>query len=134
MILTLRILFLLALALISGMATWASLRCALFDIPSPVLGHPWFLTTLVDAYLAFLTFYAWVAWKERHWLARIFWLLAIILLGNIAMAVYVLRELFTVSAGGRVSEVITRRYEQRWRLAAAMAVCGIGLYLYAWQQ
>ena len=53
----------------------------------------WFQATLVDAYCGFFIFYAWVAYKENHWLARVAWFLAIMLLGNIAMAIYGLIQL-----------------------------------------
>lgn len=54
---------------------------------------PWFLTTLLDAYLGFLIFYVWVAYKERTALSRILWFLSIMALGNMAAAFYVLLQL-----------------------------------------
>jgi cell shape-determining protein MreD len=53
----------------------------------------WFRATLLDAYFGFITFYVWVAYKERTNFARAAWLLAILLLGNFAMSAYVLRQL-----------------------------------------
>src|SRR6185295_9198084 len=53
----------------------------------------WTIATLVDAYYGFVTFYVWVLWKERRTLPRACWFVAIMLLGNIAMSVYVLRQL-----------------------------------------
>jgi hypothetical protein len=53
----------------------------------------WTLATLADAYFGFLTFYVWVWFKERTAGARAGWLVAIMLLGNIAMSIYVLRQL-----------------------------------------
>ena len=51
---------------------------------------PWFIATLADAYFGFLTFYLWLAYKESTWLRRILWLVAILSLGNFAMAGYLL--------------------------------------------
>jgi len=53
----------------------------------------WTIATLADAYCGFLTFYAWVFYKERTALARTAWFVAIMLLGNFAMATYVLLAL-----------------------------------------
>ncbi len=57
---------------------------------------PWFTATLMDAYFAFLTFFAWVAYKETSWMARGAWLVAILLLGNFAMSGYLLWQLSTI--------------------------------------
>lgn len=73
---------------------WASSQQALWKMPPEVVGHPWFIATLFDAYFGFLFFWLWVAYKETSWPARIGWLIGILLLGNIAMAVYVLIQLF----------------------------------------
>jgi predicted permease len=110
----------------------ASLQCPLFAIPADVLGHPWFIATLVDAYWAFITFFVWVAWKEQAGAARVLWFLAIILLGNIAMALYFLRELFSVSPTEGIDPVFTRRNPGHLLLAGALTVGGFGVYLLAW--
>jgi hypothetical protein len=71
--------------------------------------HPWFIATLFDTYWAFLTFYCWVVYKEVSWIARTAWLLGILLLGNIAMAVYMLIQLFRVPVNARIEDVLLRR-------------------------
>jgi hypothetical protein len=53
----------------------------------------WTYATLADAYFGFLTFYVWVWFKERTAGARAGWFGAIMLFGNIAMSIYVLRQL-----------------------------------------
>ncbi len=109
MILLLRGFFLVVLVTMIGVTGWASSEVALWDTPRTIAMHPWFLATLADAYWGFLTFYLWVAYKERSWLGRIGWLVAILLLGNIAMAVYALIQLFKVPADGKVEDVLLRR-------------------------
>jgi hypothetical protein len=58
-----------------------------------LLQDRWFIATLCDAYFGFLTFYIWVVVREHHWGARIGWFVAIMLLGNFAMATYALIQL-----------------------------------------
>lgn len=70
----------------------ASLVRPVFD-NAALLADPWFQATLCDAYFGFLTFYVWVAWKERSWLSRLCWFVLIMGLGNLAMSVYVLLQL-----------------------------------------
>ena len=69
----------------------------------------WFRATLADAYCGFLTFYAWVFYKERGLAARVGWFVAIMLLGNIAMAIYVLLQLARLRPGEPVSRLLLRR-------------------------
>jgi hypothetical protein len=68
----------------------------------------WTYATLADAYFGFLTFYAWVFYKEPRALARVGWFVAIMLLGNIAMAVYVLLQLAKLPAGAPMSQLLLR--------------------------
>ena len=88
---------------------WASSEVALWKTPREVVTHPWFIATLFDTYFAFLTFYAWLAYKETSNLARALWLLAILLLGNIAMAGYLLRELFRLPTNATMEDLLLRR-------------------------
>lgn len=109
MILVLRFFFLLVLLSMLAVTSWASLECALWKTPREVVTHPWFIATLFDTYWAFLTFYCWVAYKEVSWIARLAWLIGILLLGNIVMAIYMLIQLFRVPADGRIEDVLMRR-------------------------
>jgi len=81
--------------LLSMMAStfWASMDRSVFQTGRGLWPDPWFLTTLLDAYLGFLLFYVWVAYKERTTLSRILWFLLIMALGNMAAAFYVLLQL-----------------------------------------
>jgi hypothetical protein len=131
MIIFLRILFVVVIASMLAITGWASLQCALFAIPREVFTHPWFLATLVDAYWAFIAFHVWVAWKERSLAARVLWFVAIILLGNIAMAAYLLRELFGVSAQGPLDPVFVRRNPGHLALPSLLTVAAVAVYLLA---
>lgn len=106
----LRLLFSIVLLTMFGLILWASNHTALFDIPREVFTHPWFITTLFDAYLAFVAFWVWLAWKEGTVAARVLWLLTILLWGNPAIAGYMLLELARVKReGGGLDDVFTRK-------------------------
>jgi predicted permease len=109
MIWFLRIVAILVLITMLTVTTWASNYVALWNMPRAVATHPWFIATLFDTYFAFLAFWAWVAYKETSRLARALWLLAILVLGNIAMAVFVLLELFRVPSDATIEQVLLRR-------------------------
>lgn len=109
MILFLRIAFACVLLTMLAVTGWASSEVALWHTPRAVATHPWFIATLFDTYFAFLTFYLWVAYKEVSLWARIGWLVAILLLGNIAMAIYMLIQLCRLPRTARLEELLLRR-------------------------
>ena len=73
-----------------SMITWVSLHKSIMLSPNEFSWAltPWAVATLFDAYFGFVTFYAWVFYKETSWLARMVWFVAIMGLGNIAMNRY----------------------------------------------
>lgn len=109
MIIFLRIFFLGVLAAMLWVTSRASMDAAIWQLPPSLTGDLWFQATLADAYFGFLTFFVWLAYKERGWLARIVWLVAILLLGNIAMSVYCLIQLFRVPASADLRDVLLRK-------------------------
>lgn len=127
MIVGLRIFFAVVVASMLAVTSWASLRCPLFAVPREVYGHPWFVATLFDAYWGFLTFYVWVFYKQTAWVARAAWLIAILLLGNIAMAAYCLGELFHVPTGAPAAAALTTRRDGIGVLGPVLAAIGIGV-------
>ena len=108
MIQALRIFFVLVLVSMVGVTSWAGAKVALWEIPASVGGHPWFIATLFDTYWAFFTFYLWVCYKERSALARVVWFVAIVLLGNMAMAAYALAVLWHVPRRAPMERVLLR--------------------------
>lgn len=91
----LKLLFGAILAVMLVVTVQASLHQSVLDWHGLVAGPDrwWTIATLADAYCGFLTFYAWVFYKERTAPARAGWFVAIMLLGNFAMATYVLLAL-----------------------------------------
>lgn len=131
MILFLRALFLVVLTSMLCVTSWASLQCPLFAVPREVFTHPWFVATMFDAYWGFVTFLVWVCYKEASWLARGAWLVAIMLLGNIAMASYCLAELFRTPVDGQFADLLIRRRTSVGRLGPALAITGAAVIAFA---
>lgn len=71
--------------------------------------NPWAVATLWDCYLGFLTFFVWVCFKERSPALKVLWFVLIMCLGNIAMSVYVLIQLFRLKPGEPLRNVLLRR-------------------------
>jgi hypothetical protein len=92
---------------------WATIRASLdrdvITATTDLIKDPWVVAALCDAYFGFLTFYLWVFYKEPRPLARIAWFVAIMLLGNFAMAAYVLRELARLQPGEPAHAILLRR-------------------------
>lgn len=112
MIWRLRILFLVILLTMLVVTTTASLQENILKIPPSVTGDPWFIATLFDAYFGFLTFYAWVFYRTPCWAGRIIWFVLIMLLGNIAMAAYMVRLLFKLPTTATAVDILVRRDNQ----------------------
>jgi hypothetical protein len=86
--------FVCILLLMLVATTSASLQQSILAMPQGVQSNVWFQATMCDAYSGFLTFYVWVFYRSPHWLSRTTWFIAIMLLGNIAMAAYALYRLY----------------------------------------
>lgn len=105
----LKLIFSLILLTILGATLWSSAQMPFWETPQSVVGHPWFIATLVDTYLAFFTYWLWVAYKERSNFVRVAWLLGIFALGNIAMAAYALIQLWRLPPNATVEDFLLRR-------------------------
>ncbi len=104
----LTLLFSVILAAMLAVTGWASSRVALWSA-GPSLKDPWMIATLFDAYCGFLTFFAWVCWKETRAGGRAVWFVLVMTLGNIAMAVFVLRELARLGPEDGMRELLVKR-------------------------
>ena len=110
-----------------AVTSWASLQCPLFGVPRAIATHPWFIATLFDAYWGFITFYVWVCYKQTTLIARLAWFVAIMLLGNIAMAAYCLAELLSISSRDALTGLLTARREGPGKLGLVLAALGIAV-------
>lgn len=102
----LRLAFLFVLATMLCATSWARWQGALWKTPHEVVGHPWFIATRFDCYSGFLTFYAWLCDKASGWL------IAILLLGSMAMSSYMLITLHRLPADARIAQVWPRQKSQ----------------------
>jgi hypothetical protein len=104
-------LFAFILVSLLGFTGWASTQQSVLDwggLTAPP-DNLWTIATLIDAYYGFLTFYVWVLWKEPRALPRVAWFIAIMLLGNMAMAAYVLRQLARLEPGDSMAPLLSVR-------------------------
>ncbi|MDH3253976.1 MAG: DUF1475 domain-containing protein [Acidobacteriota bacterium] len=106
---SLKIVFLLVLLAMLAVTTVASLDRGVFDAGADLWQDPWFRATLADAYFGFLAVYLWIAYKERTWGRRILWFVLLVTLGNIAIAVYVLLQLFRLPASATMDDLLLRK-------------------------
>ncbi len=49
---------------------------------------PWGIVSLVDVYVGFIFFSAWVVYREKHLWAALLWVAAIMILGNFPAGIY----------------------------------------------
>lgn len=107
----LRLIFGFILVSLFAYTSWASTQQAVWDWRG-LVAEPdrwWTIATLIDAYYGFLTFYVWVFYKELRALPRIGWFVGIMLLGNMAMAAYVLLQLARLREGEPASAILAAR-------------------------
>ncbi len=106
---TLQALAISIIAIMLVLTVGASLDRSVFTALTDLWPDPWFRATLADAYFAFLTFYAWIWYKEPGVGRRAAWLGLILFLGNFAMAGYLLLELSRLGPGDGVESLLLRR-------------------------
>jgi hypothetical protein len=105
----LQLLFGAIFAFMLGATIYTSTRQSLFIGGPLLMQNPWGVMTLFDAYFAFITFFVWVAYRERSSIARVLWFIAIMLLGNIAMSLYMLLAIARLPKGARIEQLLLRR-------------------------
>lgn len=86
----------------------ASLTVSLWSAWGSFASDPWAVATLCDAYFGFITFWIWVAYKESTLWSRLLWLVLILGLGNIAVSLYVLIQLFSLKSDQSIEALLLR--------------------------
>ncbi len=81
--------YLITIAMVSTIL-WAQNQVSLFDSILPTL--PWGVVSLVDLYSGFILTGIWIIYKENS-LPAIFWIIFLIVLGNLTTAIYVIYSL-----------------------------------------
>ena len=91
------------------MTVRTSLQVSLWSALPSFAASPWAMATLYDAYFGFLTFFCWLAWRERSLGLKILWFVLIMAGGNIIMSLYVLLQLFGLKADESVSALFRQK-------------------------
>jgi hypothetical protein len=74
-----------------------------FDEGSQLLGLAWGRVTIIDLYLMFAVFAAWIWWREQNVLRSVLWTVALATLGSVAAGAY----LVMAARSGSVSTALT---------------------------
>jgi len=109
MIWFLRVFFSAILLSMICVTIYASVHTPIWQLSPSLTSDRWFQATLLDAYFGFLTFFVWVVYKEASIVRSILWFVLIMLLGNIAMAIYALLQLGKVPASAPLRDVLLRK-------------------------
>ena len=91
------------------MTSRAGLQQNLFAVWPSYKANPWAMATLYDAYAGFITFFCWLAWRERSLGVKMVWFVLIMALGNIAMSFYVLLQLFGLRSDESASALFRQK-------------------------
>ena len=91
------------------MTVRTSMQQSLWEARPAFMASPWSMATLYDAYFGFVTFFCWLAWRERGVAVKIGWFVLIMALGNIAMSLYVLIQLFQLKADEGVAGLFRQK-------------------------
>lgn len=105
----LKILFGAILLSMLYVTTTAMMERGVFEAGAALWPDAWFRATLADAYFGFVTFFVWVAYKERRAAAKVIWFILIMSLGNIAMSVYMLIQLSRLKPGDSWESLLLRQ-------------------------
>jgi len=109
---TLKILFAGIFLWMTILTIRTSMAFSLWSAWDSFAANPWAVATLYDAYFGFITFWVWVAYKENTLWSRLLWLILILGLGNIAMSLYVLIQLFRLKPDQSVEALLFREARQ----------------------
>lgn len=99
----------LLFAAMVAVTTWASLEANVLVGFQRLLADRWGVATLFDAYFGFLWFWLWILYKEASLGRSLLWLVLFFALGNLAMAAYVMIQLFRLEPGGGVEDLLLRK-------------------------
>ena len=107
-----RPLWLFSIAVLVAMlvvTAWASLDANVLVGFQRLLADRWGVATLFDAYFGFLWFWLWILYKEAGLGRSLLWLVLLFALGNLAMAAYVMVQLFRLKPGEGIETLLLRK-------------------------
>ena len=89
-----RVLSILGLVVMLAVIVYGLVSGDFFEEGSSMLSLIWGRVTLVDLYVGLIFFAVWVAQREKRTVVVAVWWLALVVLGNLAAAVYLVRASF----------------------------------------
>lgn len=76
-------------AIMAAVIVWAGSQSSITADFAAITDRPWGIVSLVDLYVGLVLVGAWMIHREKQTLARIGWIIGIVLLGNLAVGAYV---------------------------------------------
>ena len=89
-----------------AVTTWASLEKGVMWGFEWLMSERWGWATLFDAYFGFMFFYLWILSREDGWVSRGAWFVALLVFGNIAMAIYLLRAVYKLPPDASIKHLL----------------------------
>lgn len=112
---TAKILSFMGILAMSAVLVFGFTQGDFFTDGGTLLKNPWGVVSLVDLYVGFTLFSLWIAFREKNILLMILWILAMMILGFFAGALYVFINLVRSKGnlldfflGDRKSEVLQK--------------------------
>ncbi len=87
--------------LMVGALIYGSRTGDFFSDGAALLQNPWGVVTLVEVYIGYVLFSAWIIQRERSMLTAGFWVLALMVIGHLVSAIYIIKA--THQARGRLA-------------------------------
>lgn len=69
---------------------WAGASVDFFEAGAKLLDNPWGVVSLVDLYVGFIIFSAWIAYRETSLLVKIIWIVLMMVFGFLTASIYLL--------------------------------------------
>ena len=86
---------------------WAIMNSDITTVLPYFKAEPWTMATLIDVYLMFIIFYAFIFYKEKSIISKIIWLIIMLGTGSMGASLYMLIQLFKIK-DKPLSEVFKR--------------------------
>lgn len=88
-----KLLALLGVMAMTGALIFGFTQGDFFVDGSAVLANPWGIVSMVDLYVGFTLFSMWIAFREKHILNAVVWIILMMVFGFFTGALYVLVQL-----------------------------------------
>lgn len=85
-----------------------------------LLANPWGLVSFIDLYVGFVLFSMWIAFREKHVLGAVIWIVLTMVLGFFTSSLYILLALYQSKGdwalfflGARKAEILEKSTQHR---------------------